>query len=464
METQRDADMDDVFRVHEYDARNVEELLSRAGRAEAPDQADQPFLQATITSPPYGRLVDYGVAGQIGRGQSEEAYLEDCRQLLRTLHKWTKPQGVLWLIVDSYHEKQRKSSEEVSRLRPLPFVLSGIAESEGWILREVIVWHKDRTRPWSHHGKLRNAFEYVLLLVKSREFPFHIDRLRDSQDLARWWVRYPERYHTNGKAPDNLWHIPIPLQGSWARKDYQHACPLPVDLVRRLIELTTDKGDVICDPFSGIGTVPAVAEATARRFIATELNPKFIQHYSTHVRDEVKALMATAETKAPDAPTPETIRRLRALKYPKTLFSAYRRANPELPLPRLAIVDMSDVMATSFSVNWMMVMDAEHASVCELVQNAMKALTRRPPLSKFGIDGDIRVADPIEATRMLGDRSWHLYEHGRTWQATSAIKARSALTAPVSHRRGHFLPIVASHELRIDLDIIGDIASDDPNR
>ena len=52
---------DPLFRVHVGDARRLSERLRRRGAKVNPDTPDAPFLTATITSPPYAALVDYGI-------------------------------------------------------------------------------------------------------------------------------------------------------------------------------------------------------------------------------------------------------------------------------------------------------------------------------------------------------------------------------------------------------------------
>src|SRR5438045_3482850 len=61
---------DPVFRVHVGDARRLSQRLQRLGKKINPEAPDTPFLTTTITSPPYAALVDYGVPGQIGHGQT----------------------------------------------------------------------------------------------------------------------------------------------------------------------------------------------------------------------------------------------------------------------------------------------------------------------------------------------------------------------------------------------------------
>jgi hypothetical protein len=98
------------------------------------------------------------------------------------------------------------------------------------------------------------------------------------------------------------------------------------------------------------------------------------------------------------------------------------------------------------------------------MQAVMKDLSRRRPLSKFGVSGDIRVVGDAEARRLLGKRSWHLYEHGKTWQSHKELLADEVMAVPISKSRGAYLPIVGSHRVDINIDFVGDSASDEARR
>jgi DNA modification methylase len=419
-------------------------------------------VDVSITSPPYGDLIDYGPPGQIGHGQTEDEYFQDMRRLLAGLFKRTSEHGSLWLIVDSYLESSRNSS--LSRLRPLPFLISEIAEAEGWKLREIVIWRKDHTRPWTHHGKLRKSFEYVLLLVKSKSFRFHVDRLRESSDLTSWWVRYPERYHPLGKAPESVWDIPIPVQGSWANTSAKHACPLPVELVRRMVLLSSEPGDVVLDPFAGVGTVPAVATEMGRSGIGIELNPEFAAQYNFSLRREVREALAAAGGDGRFGPTAENIMLLRALKFPKLLSTKLRATRPELPQVDFAIVEIEDGPdprtprpVWSFRV-------ASDASGRRATLKALEELARHAPLSKFGLQGEIHVMSPRATRELLGAREWHVYEHGRTWTSKATSLGPAAAELPLSRFRGAYIPIVSNRFIDIELSTVQDLSAEDGAR
>jgi hypothetical protein len=66
----------------------------------------------------------------------------------------------------------------------------------------------------------------------------------------------------------------LTLNGQQAHRNLEfHICPLQFDIVDRLIERYSNKGDLVYDPFGGLGTVPLRARKLGREGRASELNP-----------------------------------------------------------------------------------------------------------------------------------------------------------------------------------------------
>jgi DNA modification methylase len=307
-------------RVLSGDARALRELGLQ------PDSVD-----CIVTSPPYWNLKQYDddLEGEIGHGQTLDLYLDDMRRVLEECIALAKSTGVMWVVIDTLRYPARHGRE--FEILPLPTLLADLAQEVGWRFHDVLVWRKNKTLPYSGSGKLRNLVEYILLLTKTREFKHRPYRLAERhQPKAEWLAGWPERYHPLGRNPSNIWEIPIPTQGIWAQSERLHFCPLPADLVRRCIDLTSDPGDVIFDPFAGIGTVPAQAEAMGRTGIGVELNRKFIEVFEARTRQQ---LLAGWEEGARDrklkredqAAEAALILRLRALKAGKDLMTELER-------------------------------------------------------------------------------------------------------------------------------------------
>lgn len=78
------------------------------------------------------------------------------------------------------------------------------------------------------------------------------------------------------------------------RREQLHVCPLQIDIVDRIINRYSNPGDLVFDPFGGLGTVPLQAMKEGRRGYMCELNPDYF-------RDAVGYLQAEEEQQ--DAPT-----------------------------------------------------------------------------------------------------------------------------------------------------------------
>lgn len=70
-------------------------------------------------------------------------------------------------------------------------------------------------------------------------------------------------------------------------KKEKHICPLQFDIVDRLINRYSNIGDVICDPFGGLGTTALRALKLKRKAISIELNPEYFSDSLYYIKAEI---------------------------------------------------------------------------------------------------------------------------------------------------------------------------------
>lgn len=58
-------------------------------------------------------------------------------------------------------------------------------------------------------------------------------------------------------------------------RDEKHLCPMPLPYIERCLNLYSCPGDVVLDPFTGIGSTGITAVQMLRKFIGTELKPEY---------------------------------------------------------------------------------------------------------------------------------------------------------------------------------------------
>lgn len=74
---------------------------------------------------------------------------------------------------------------------------------------------------------------------------------------------------------DNIVYMRTLNSNQSQRREANHICPLPFDIVERVIKLYSNPGDVVLDPFAGLGTVPSLAIKHGRYGHGVELNPAY---------------------------------------------------------------------------------------------------------------------------------------------------------------------------------------------
>lgn len=60
-------------------------------------------------------------------------------------------------------------------------------------------------------------------------------------------------------------------------KKYNHPAMFPEELATRVIKLFSFQGDVVLDPFNGVGTTTVVAKKFGRRYVGIDISPEYCQ-------------------------------------------------------------------------------------------------------------------------------------------------------------------------------------------
>ncbi len=162
-------------------------------------------------------------------------------------------------------------------------------------------WQVDAHAFWRSSGnRLLSAAELAALGPGKLAKFFTEESLRRVYDFD-WHVDIGEQLLARGALPSTfmslapgshhplIWHDinrMLTLNGEQSRRSVeQHVCPLQFDIVDRIIERYSQKGELVYDPFCGLGTVPYRAILKGRRGGGSELS-------ETYFRDQVHYLRA----------------------------------------------------------------------------------------------------------------------------------------------------------------------------
>ena len=125
------------------------------------------------------------------------------------------------------------------------------------------------------YAKRKKAKKYSLLRV-DRDEPLKLAKKVWNKDLGKWQGYERDEYgnlvyeETSVKIEDDVWKIPAAsvVRGS---ETLNYNTQKPAEILRRIIEMSSEKGDIVADFNGGSGTTAAVAEKLGRRWITTDL-------------------------------------------------------------------------------------------------------------------------------------------------------------------------------------------------
>lgn len=244
-------------------------------------------VQTCVTSPPYFGLRDYGHDGQIGLEETPEQYILAMVEVFRCVKNVLANDGTLWLnLGDSYGSGKQ--------LLGVPWRVALALQSDGWILRQDIIWHKPNPMPESVRDRCTKAHEYVFLLSKSERYLFNSEAMKEPAVRAGEKAGGSKYSSANADMALGGRHTAVTLAGvvaetrnrrsvwSVAAKPYQgaHFATFPPALIEPCVLAGSRPGDIVLDPFMGSGTTAAVALQHGRQYLGCELNADYgpLQH------------------------------------------------------------------------------------------------------------------------------------------------------------------------------------------
>src|SRR6185436_6351606 len=174
------------------------------------------------------------------------------REWLTAARRVLKDNGAIW-VIGSYHNI---------------FRVGAIMQDLGfWLLNDVI-WRKTNPMPNFRGRRFTNAHETLIWAAKSREqksYTFNYEAMKQLNEELQM---------------RSDWHLPI-CSGSERLKDEAgdkaHSTQKPEALLHRVLLASTNKDDLVLDPFFGSGTTGAVARRLGRRFIGIERDENYVR-------------------------------------------------------------------------------------------------------------------------------------------------------------------------------------------
>ena len=170
-------------------------------------------------------------------------WLGECKRIL-------KKDGAIW-VIGSYHNIFR--------------VGTAIQNLGFWILNDVI-WNKNNPMPNFRGTRFTNAHETLIWASKSEKskYTFNYQSLKCLNDDLQM---------------RSNWDLPICNGSERLKKDGKkiHSTQKPEALLHRILLATSNKNDLILDPFLGSGTTATVAKKLGRNYFGIEKEKNYFK-------------------------------------------------------------------------------------------------------------------------------------------------------------------------------------------
>jgi adenine-specific DNA-methyltransferase len=223
--------------------------------------------QLVITSPPY----NIDKAYEKGRKVTLERYLADQQRVIDECVRILRPGGSICWEVGNHI-----AADEIV---PLDVVLYPIFKRHTELkLRNRIVWHFE-------HGlhctkRFSGRHEAILWFTKGNDYRFDLDAIRVPQKYPgkrAWKGPNAGEYTGNplGKNPGDVWIFPN-VKSNHVEKTI-HPCQFPIELVERFVLSVTAPGDLVFDPYMGVGSTACAAVLHKRRAAGADIVPEYIE-------------------------------------------------------------------------------------------------------------------------------------------------------------------------------------------
>jgi len=263
-------------------------------------------INLIVTSPPYAdrRMNSYG-------GIKQDKYVEWFIPISHHLFRILKPTGSFILNI----KENVKNGERQTYVIELILAL----KKQGWLWIEEYCWYKKNSYPGKWPNRFRDTWERCLHFTKQKKFAMYQDAVKvpigdwskqrfksmSEKDFIRSisgtdskfgrnvsnWLNRSEVYPHNVMVFEKEHYMDASnlLHFATECKNRNHSAAYPIELPSWFIKLFSKKGDIVLDPFIGVGTTALAALLLKRKFIGIESSADYAAKSERNIK-ELKVL------------------------------------------------------------------------------------------------------------------------------------------------------------------------------
>jgi site-specific DNA-methyltransferase (adenine-specific) len=219
------------------------------------------IVDLIVTDPPYTMYKDFG-EGSVSIKEKEftnwcEEWIDECFRVL-------KDDGSIYICINW----------EASS------IIENILKKQ-FLIRNRITWKRDKGRGAKHNWK--NNMEDIWYATKSDIYTFNLESVKIEKQVIAPYVDKegkPKDWKiVDGKKvrmthPSNIWtDLVVPF---WSMaENTEHPTQKPEKLIERIILGSSNRDELVFDPFMGSGTTAVVAKKLKRNYLGFEIEKRF---------------------------------------------------------------------------------------------------------------------------------------------------------------------------------------------
>ena len=241
------------------------------------------LIDLAIFSPPFSDLFVYSDSERdMGNCGSHDEFMEHYRYFAENLYRAMKPGRIT--CVHCTDLPTRKGRDGFIGLHDFGGDLIKAHQAAGFVYHARCTIWKDPVVEMQRTKALGLLYkqlkkdsamsrvgmpDYMLFFRKDEPNPEPITHTPDDLPVDQWqelaspvWMTVRQGNVLNGRM-------------ARGQEDERHICPIQLDVIERCLRLYSNPGDLVLDPFNGIGSTGFKALEMGRRYLGVELKPEY---------------------------------------------------------------------------------------------------------------------------------------------------------------------------------------------
>jgi len=232
-------------------------------------RVDDNSIDLILTDPPYNMNKEYW-----DKFDNLEKFLEFTYKWIDMCIPKLKENGSIYIFNNPFNSA---------------FILTHL-HTRGLNYKNTIIWNRKDGISSSKKRYNQNQEQILFFTKNNKDYTFNYDDIREPYESVdrikaaskKGILKNGKRWfpNENGKLCSDVWNFSSErhknkLNGKVVKME--HVTPKPKDLIERIILASSNKGDVVMDPFVGMGTTAIVSKKNGRNFIVNDFDEKNIE-------------------------------------------------------------------------------------------------------------------------------------------------------------------------------------------